>query len=819
MEVQAMTLVENLQKDILPFLAEDVATASLLKRILLFLEDEEFVQADAYCEKVLDTEPENSLAYLCKLMAARRISSLKDLASSQYIVDNDASFKKAVRFAPAELQAHLQELNMQIYTNSIEACRSRAKIHMSHGELKETAQQYHEAMKLWEDSHETLPNAENIYTDLANEVSDFNWKLLLHNRQCPDDSQLIARSIPINGERWYLNAVKWADVEKKAYFESVSRDTLWGAHLKCLEYVKSKQTRLAQLWANHYKAAAPADDFLADTHQALVDTDGFTKFSADAPVGMLKLIKHYKEVSPDLVEEMKTILQDYYVKIFHSLLDFTGTEPQVVSTPSRIDEDTYAIMISQQEAKASNPASKIVPIQETAPTEVPPIDPIWATETVQKITAQMAEAVPEDISPYGAVSTYLIAAKELTIRYSKKDSIVTEPLLFRFICKYYADAIAQAEPDQVSAIQTKFNDFLIDTVRLPSASTEIVAEASGYMQGSTLPYQIYLARITNNYSVKPEELIPPEVIADVEKWHKNLEETDPKRDCYWISDHQAAITDVFAAAENAITTCRQYTDMLQKSLDTPYQQVLSSSGEGCEELSDRWNQKMAALRSNCNEWADSLESKLTQAQELNNTKLVIAQKQIKVKETWQLILSIGMHLLFVFTVLVFAQATVTALRATWKLLDASKDVPQQTVFYVISILAPLVAGIFSMVNAMVAPTHGDKNRGKTIWLFAVFSVLAYIFIYFDLYTALLNANAAEATARTNPTALLILVPVAVARTLIEFYLCKLRNHTRSKATKVSCRVGSITAKVVGLVQVLACLAVTALCVCCLMLSL
>ena len=115
-------------------------------------------------------------------------------------------------------------------------------------------------MKMWEDSHETLPNADKIYTDLANEVSDFNWKLLLHDRQCPDDTQLIARCIPFNNERWYLNAVKWADTEKKAYFESVAKDTLWGAHQKCLDHVKAKNTRLAQIWADHYKAAASADD-------------------------------------------------------------------------------------------------------------------------------------------------------------------------------------------------------------------------------------------------------------------------------------------------------------------------------------------------------------------------------------------------------------------------------------------------------------------------------------------------------------------------------------------------------------------------------
>ena len=812
-----MPFVENLQKDILPFLAEEAATASLLKRTLLFLEDEEFIQADTYCEKVLDADPENPLAYLCKLMASRRISSLKDLASAQYIVDNDASFKKAIRFAPEEMQLHLQQLNMQIYTNSIEACRIRAKVHMAHGELKETAQQYHDAMKLWEDSHETLPNADTIYANLTSEVSDFNWKLLLHNRQCPDDTQLVARSIPFNNERWYINAVKWADDKKKAYFESVAKDTLWGAHLKCFEYVKSKQTRLAQLWANHYKVAAATDDFLADAHQALVDTDGFTKFSAEAPAALLKLIQHYKTVRPDAVDEIKAILQDYYVKIFQSFLDFTGTEPQIMVTPDRIDADTYAIMIAQQESSACTPGAKNTPIQQEAPTESPAIDPIWAIETAQKISSQMASAVSEDISPYGTASTYLIAAKELTVRYSKKDGIVTEPLLFRFICQYYANAIAQAAPEQIPAIQTKFNDFLIDTVRLPSASIAIVAEASSHMQGSILPYQIFLARITNNYSVKAEELIPPQITESIENWQQNLGNADPKRDCYWISDQQEAIATAFTTAEDAINNCRQYTETLQKSLEGSYQLALNSSGDGQEELSSGWEQKMAALQDHCNEWANELESKLNQANDLNNSKLALAQKYIKIKEALQLTLSVGMHLLFVFTVLVFAQALTSAVSAAWELINISNDhLPQRTTFYAISVLAPLIAGVFSLVNGMAAPTYGSKDRAKSVWLFAIFSVLTYVFIYLDIDTVLFNPDAIGSADRTSLATAGIFALIAIVRTIEEFFLCKLSNYTRSKATKVSCRVGSIAAKVVGLIQALASLAVTALYICCLM---
>ena len=809
MEVWAMTFLDDLQKDSLPYLADEAATAALLKRILLFLEDGEFIQADLYCEKVLDAEPENPLAYLYKLMASRRISSLKDLASAQYIVDDDSSYKKAVRFAPEQMQLHLHLLNMHIYVGSIQACRSRAKIHLAHGELKETAQQYQNAMKLWEDSHDTLPHADTIYEKLSNEIADFNWKLLLHNRQCPDDEQLIARSIPIDNDRWYLSAIKWADAEKKAYFTSVAKRTLLGAHQKCLDCIKSKQTRLAKIWTDHYKAAATADDPLVSIHQALVDADGLSKFSADAPDAMLKLIKLYKAPNPQLADEIKAILQYYYTKIFRSLLDFTGKEPQKSTAPTRLDADSYAIMIAQQEANACAPSAEAIPVPDfSTPVEIPAVDPIWATETARKITAEMVAAVSEELSPYSVATTYLIAAKELTIRYGKKDGIVTEPLLFKFICQYYADAIANAQQEQIAAIQAKFNDFLLDTVQLPSACAEIATEASAYMQGSALPYQIFLARITDNYSAKAEDLIPAEITKNIEKLQNYLEKVDPKRNCYHISDKQEYIAQVFSAIEGTISNCRHYTETLQEALAEPYQQVLAASGNEKEALCADWNEKMAALQVTCDGWATDLETKLTQIKELNSTKLALAQKQIKAKESWQLTLSVALNVLLVCTVLTFAKFLASAIGNAWNLMDAYNELPQRITFYAINIAAALVAGALSLTNGMVAPTYGNKKRAKLLWLFIIFGVLSYVCVYPDITTL-----------KTVPAVAGILALIGIFRTLLAFFLCKLKDHTRSHSAQISCRVGSMIAKVAGVAQWLVCLGLAALYVCCLLLIL
>ena len=52
--------------------------APLLKRAFMFLEDSKWSEANEYCEKVLDQDPENAQAYLGKLMAELRVKRQED---------------------------------------------------------------------------------------------------------------------------------------------------------------------------------------------------------------------------------------------------------------------------------------------------------------------------------------------------------------------------------------------------------------------------------------------------------------------------------------------------------------------------------------------------------------------------------------------------------------------------------------------------------------------------------------------------------------------------------------------------------------------
>ena len=81
--------------------------APLLKRAYMFLEDEDWEMADSYCEKVLDMDPENAQAYVCKLLVEMHLTSSEQLKEQEQPFDNRSYYKKAVRFADAKLKATL----------------------------------------------------------------------------------------------------------------------------------------------------------------------------------------------------------------------------------------------------------------------------------------------------------------------------------------------------------------------------------------------------------------------------------------------------------------------------------------------------------------------------------------------------------------------------------------------------------------------------------------------------------------------------------------------------------------------------------------
>ena len=89
-------------------------TSPLLRRVELFLEEKNWKDAAAYCERVLDADPENAEAYLMKAMASVSVSRREDLAKCSSKLLTDPSWRNAQRFAQPRLRDFLDATARQI---------------------------------------------------------------------------------------------------------------------------------------------------------------------------------------------------------------------------------------------------------------------------------------------------------------------------------------------------------------------------------------------------------------------------------------------------------------------------------------------------------------------------------------------------------------------------------------------------------------------------------------------------------------------------------------------------------------------------------
>ena len=81
---------------------------SLIKRGRLFLEDNDWNQADKYFDKVLDIDPEYAPAYIGKLCAALKITQESLLEKQEKSFNDNADYKKALRFADDDYRVILE---------------------------------------------------------------------------------------------------------------------------------------------------------------------------------------------------------------------------------------------------------------------------------------------------------------------------------------------------------------------------------------------------------------------------------------------------------------------------------------------------------------------------------------------------------------------------------------------------------------------------------------------------------------------------------------------------------------------------------------
>ena len=103
------------------------AIETLLKRVSIYLDDGNWSDADEYCEKMLDIDPENAEAYLGKLLAELKIRNQNELKLYEYSINGFPNFQKALRFGNEKLVSELKNIssvieencNQKIYDNAV----------------------------------------------------------------------------------------------------------------------------------------------------------------------------------------------------------------------------------------------------------------------------------------------------------------------------------------------------------------------------------------------------------------------------------------------------------------------------------------------------------------------------------------------------------------------------------------------------------------------------------------------------------------------------------------------------------------------------
>lgn len=105
---------------------------SLIKRAKLFIEDEKWNEAEAYCNHILDLDPENAETYLLLALIENKVKSVDELSEKRIDIRNSAYYNKLQRFWDNQSDNTVEELissyeslteedkNDQIYHSALE---------------------------------------------------------------------------------------------------------------------------------------------------------------------------------------------------------------------------------------------------------------------------------------------------------------------------------------------------------------------------------------------------------------------------------------------------------------------------------------------------------------------------------------------------------------------------------------------------------------------------------------------------------------------------------------------------------------------------
>ena len=107
------------QKTVVQEVQESGKADNLMKRVYLYLEDEDFEKASEYIDKVLDVDAEYAPAYVAQILVENKLTKEADLTTLRVSIDDDPTWKKALRVANEEQKQRYLGYAKQINENEV----------------------------------------------------------------------------------------------------------------------------------------------------------------------------------------------------------------------------------------------------------------------------------------------------------------------------------------------------------------------------------------------------------------------------------------------------------------------------------------------------------------------------------------------------------------------------------------------------------------------------------------------------------------------------------------------------------------------------
>ena len=98
----------------------------MLERAYMFLEEKKWVQANEYCDKILDENPYKYEAHLIKLLADCKVVNKEELVNSKISFESNINYRRVLQYGYVALREELKRYS-QIKKNKIDACKKQNK--------------------------------------------------------------------------------------------------------------------------------------------------------------------------------------------------------------------------------------------------------------------------------------------------------------------------------------------------------------------------------------------------------------------------------------------------------------------------------------------------------------------------------------------------------------------------------------------------------------------------------------------------------------------------------------------------------------------